>query len=77
MEKDDNVVSLVEVIESKLAREKQLEEFRAHLDKLKEREFFIKKEIQVAEFVIGAVEQELPPKNLVKELIKLELDDLE
>jgi hypothetical protein len=69
-----NIVSITDIIENKVRKQKELEFYDAQLDELKRKKFWIEKEIQMAEFIIQAVNQEITPKAFIQALIEAELD---
>ena len=72
-----NIISITDIIENKVRKQKELEFYDAQLDELKRKKFWIEKEIQMAEFIIQAVNNEITPKAFIQALINAELDKLE
>lgn len=52
------ILSLVDIIEQKLRKEKELTYYEEELRKLEKKMFFLKKEIQMTNFIIDAVRNE-------------------
>ena len=52
------ILSLVDIIEQKLRKEKELAYYEEELKKLEKKMFFLKKEIQMTNFIIDAVRNE-------------------
>lgn len=52
------ILSLVDIIEQKLRKEKELEYYEEVLKKLQKKMFFLKKEIQLTNFIINAIQNE-------------------
>jgi hypothetical protein len=67
--KDTNIISITDIIENKVRKQKELEGYEAQLDDLKRKKFWIEKEIQMAEFIISAVQSEITPQQFIKALI--------
>ena len=72
--KNTNIISITDIIENKVRKQKELEGYEAQLDDLKRKKFWIEKEIQMAEFIIQAVSNEITPKAFIQALIEAELD---
>ena len=70
-----NIISITDIIENKVRKQKELEFYDVQLEDLKRKKFWIEKEIQMAEFIIQAVNQEITPQAFIKGLIQAELDD--
>jgi hypothetical protein len=70
-----NIISITDIIENKVRKQKELEFYDVQLEDLKRKKFWIEKEIQMAEFIIQAVNQEITPQAFIKGLIRAELDD--
>jgi hypothetical protein len=68
-----NIISITDIIENKVRKEKQLEEYHAQLEDLKRKKFWLEKEIQMAEFIIAAVRNEITPQAFVSALIEAEI----
>ena len=72
--KDTNIISITDIIENKVRKQKELEGYEAQLDDLKRKKFWIEKEIQMAEFIILEVQSEITPQQFIKALINAELE---
>ena len=72
--KDTNIISITDIIENKVRKQKELEGYEAQLNDLKRKKFWIEKEIQMAEFIISAVQSEITPQQFIKALLKAELE---
>ena len=53
-----DILSLVDIIEQKLRKEKELIYYEEELKKLDKKMFFLKKEIQLTNFIIDAIHNE-------------------
>ena len=71
----NQIVSITDIIENKVRKQKELEFYNAQLDDLTRKKFWIEKEIQMAEFIIAAVSNEISPQSFIQALIKNELDN--
>ena len=69
-----NIISITDIIENKVRKQKELEGYEAQLDDLKRKKFWIEKEIQMAEFIIQAVQSEITPQQFIQALLKAELE---
>ena len=69
-----NIISITDIIENKVRKQKELESYEAQLDDLKRKKFWIEKEIQMAEFIISAVQSEITPQQFIQALLKAELE---
>ena len=69
-----NIISITDVIEQKVRKQKELEEYEVRLDDLKRKKFWVEKEIKMAEFIIAAVQHEISPQAFINGLIKAELE---
>ena len=72
--KNTNIISITDIIENKVRKQKELEGYEAQLDDLKRKKFWIEKEIQMAEFIISAVQSEITPQQFIQALLKAELE---
>ena len=72
--KEGNIISITDIIENKVRKQKELEGYEAQLDDLKRKKFWIEKEIQMAEFIIQAVQSEITPQQFIQALLKAELE---
>jgi hypothetical protein len=52
------LIVLTDVIETKLRKEKELEFYQRELEKLQQKMFFIRKDIEITNFCIQIIEQE-------------------
>lgn len=73
LDDDTTIISITDIIEQKVRKEAQLREFEAQLVELLNKKFFLEKEIQVHEFIISAVRDEITPQAFIQGLIKAEL----
>ena len=69
-----NIISITDVIEQKVRKQKELDEYEVRLDDLKRKKFWVEKEIKMAEFIIAAVQHEISPQAFINGLIKAELE---
>jgi len=69
-----NIISITDVIEQKVRKQKELEEYEVRLDDLRRKKFWVEKEIKMAEFIIAAVQHEITPQAFINGLIKAELE---
>ena len=58
MDTSNKIILLSDYIEQKVRKEKELEYYAKELDVLQKKMFFIRKEIQLTNFIIEIVEQE-------------------
>jgi hypothetical protein len=72
--KDSQIVSITDIIEQKVRKEQELERYEEELSILLRKKFFIQKEIQIHEFIIAAVRNEITPQAFIKGLLEKELD---
>ena len=70
---DTNIISITDIIENKVRKQKELESYEAQLEDLRRKKFWIEKEIHMAEFIIAAVQSEITPQQFIKALIEAEL----
>ena len=75
MKSHKTIISITDIIEQKVRKQKQLEEYEEQLTDLQRKKFWIEKEIQMAEFIIAAVKNEITPQAFIQGLIRAELDD--
>ena len=68
------IISITDIIEQKVRKQKQLEEYVAQLEDLQRKKFWLEKEIQIHEFIISAVRNEITPQAFIKGLLENELD---
>ena len=71
---DTNIISITDIIENKVRKQKELESYEAQLSELVRKKFWIEKEIQMAEFIIQAVQSEITPQQFIQALLKAELE---
>ena len=71
------IISITDIIENKVRKQKELDFYNHQLDELNRKKFWIEKEIQMAEFIIQAVNKEITPKAFIQALIEAELDKKE
>ena len=70
---DTNIISITDIIENKVRKQKELEGYESQLEDLRRKKFWIEKEIHMAEFIIAAVQSEITPQQFIKALIEAEL----
>ena len=73
MAADTNIISITDIIEQKVRKQRELDDYEIQLSELKRKKFWIEKEIQMAEFIIAAVQHEITPQQFIKALIEAEL----
>ena len=69
-----NIISITDVIEQKVRKQKELDEYEIRLEDLRRKKFWVEKEIKMAEFIIAAVQHEISPQSFIKALIEAELE---
>jgi len=69
-----NIISITDVIEQKVRKQKELDEYEIRLEDLRRKKFWVEKEIKMAEFIIAAVQHEITPQAFINGLIKAELE---
>ena len=69
-----NIISITDVIEQKVRKQKELDEYDIRLEDLRRKKFWVEKEIKMAEFIIAAVQHEISPQAFINGLIKAELE---
>ena len=67
------IISITEIIENKVRKQRELDDYNARLEELQRQKFWLEKEIQMAEFIIAAVQSEISPKAFVQAIIEHEL----
>ena len=72
-DKKSSIISITDIIEQKVRKQKQLEEYEDQLSDLQRKKFWLEKEIQIHEFIIAAVRDEITPQAFIQGLIKAEL----
>ena len=70
---DQTIISITDIIEQKVRKEAELRNFEAQLKDLLNKKFFLEKEIQIHEFIIQAVRDEITPQAFIQGLIRAEL----
>ena len=73
MTKEFSIISITDIIEQKLRKEQELEKYEIQLEDLERKKFWLEKEIQIHEFIISAVRNEITPQSFIQGLIKAEL----
>ena len=73
MTKEFSIISITDIIEQKLRKEQELEKYEIQLEDLERKKFWLEKEIQIHEFIISAVRNEITPQAFISGLIKAEL----
>jgi hypothetical protein len=58
MTKDKKIIFLTDLIETKVRKEKELEYYQVELQKLQEKMFYVKKEIDLTKTIINIIEDE-------------------
>ena len=71
---DGNIISITDIIENKVRKQKELDDYNMRLEDMKRKKFWLEKEIQMAEFIIAAVQNEISPKAFVQALLEAELE---
>ena len=69
----NTIISITDIIEQKVKKEGELRAFEAQLIDLLDKKFWLEKEIQIHEFIISAVRNEITPQAFIQGLIKAEL----
>ena len=69
-----NIISITDLIEQKVRKQKELDEYEIRLEDLRRKKFWVEKEIKMAEFIIAAVQHEISPQSFINGLIKAELE---
>ena len=69
-----NIISITDIIEQKVRKQRELDDYEARLDDLKRKKYWVEKEIKMAEFIIAAVQHEISPQSFINGLIKAELE---
>ena len=69
-----NIISITDVIEQQVRKQKELDEYEIRLEDLRRKKFWVEKEIKMAEFIIAAVQHEITPQAFINGLIKAELE---
>ena len=71
---DTNIISITDIIEQKVRKQRELDDYEVRLEELKRKKYWVEKEIQMAEFIIAAVQHEISPQQFIKALIEAELE---
>jgi len=58
MPQPPKIIMLADVLETRVRKEKELEFYQKELEKLKEKMFFIKKDIDITNLIIDMIEKE-------------------
>lgn len=58
MTSNNKIIFLTDVVETKIRKEKELEFYQKELEKLQNKMFFIRKEIELTNFIINIIEKE-------------------
>ena len=66
-----NIISITDVIEQKVRKQRELDDYEIRLEDLKRKKYWVEKEIQMAEFIIAAVQHEITPQAFIQALIEL------
>ena len=69
-----NIISITDIIEQKVRKQRELDDYEVRLDDLKRKKYWVEKEIQMAEFIIAAVQHEISPQAFINGIIKAELE---
>ncbi len=67
------IISITDIIENKVRKQRELDDYNMRLEELQRQKFWLEKEIQMAEFIIAAVQSEISPKAFVQELLNYEI----
>jgi hypothetical protein len=52
------LIQITDILETKLRKEQELEYYQAELDKLQQKMFFLRKDIEITNLIIDMIEQE-------------------
>lgn len=52
------LIQITDILETKLRKEQELEYYQAELDKLQQKMFFLRKDIEITNLIIDLIEQE-------------------
>ena len=58
MPQPPKIIMLSEVLETRVRKQKELEYYQAELEKLKEKMFFLQKDIDITNIIINMIEKE-------------------
>lgn len=53
-----NLIQITDILETKFRKEQELEYYQAELDKLQQKMFFLRKDIEITNLIIDMLEQE-------------------
>ncbi len=67
------IISITDIIENKVRKQRELDDYNMRLEELQRQKFWLEKEIQMAEFIIAAVQSEISPKAFVQAIIDHEI----
>tara|TARA_R110002074_G_C12430633_1_gene656790 strand:+ start:357 stop:599 length:243 start_codon:yes stop_codon:yes gene_type:complete len=70
------IISITDIIENKVRKQKELDDYNARLEELQRQKFWLEKEIQMAEFIIAAVQSEISPKAFAQAIIDHEISKI-
>lgn len=59
MTSNNKIIFLTDVVETKIRKEKELEFYQKELEKLQNKMFFIRKEIELTNIIINIIEKEI------------------
>ena len=71
------IISITDIIENKVRKQRELDDYNMRLEELQRQKFWLEKEIQMAEFIIAAVQSEISPKAFVQAIIDHELGKMD
>lgn len=74
---DKKIILLTEIIDQKIRKEKELEFYQQELEKLQNKMFFVKKEIDLTNIIINIIQNEkvLDIKEGIKKITKVDDDE--
>ena len=67
--KEGNIISITDIIENKVRKQKELDDYNLRLEDMKRKKFWLEKEIQMAEFIIAAVRGDISPQAIIQGLL--------
>ena len=70
------IISITDIIENKVRKQRELDDYNARLEELQRQKFWLEKEIQMAEFIIAAVQSEISPKAFAQAIIDHEISKI-
>lgn len=59
MTSNNKIIFLTDIVETKIRKEKELEFYQKELEKLQNKMFFIRKEIELTNIIINIIEKEI------------------